>query len=129
MKSQLILKLLLLIGISSTLAYGACFLTASLEPGAYDSNGVRTNISSNPRNEADYSLEATKVYHTKSCYRAKKALKKYLKNRAKNICRANGSPRTNLLRCTKYYKSCTKYRNSSGQWRTRVTGTFEGACR
>lgn len=51
-------------------AFSACFLTYSFILGAYDSNGVRTNITSNPRDKADFRLTATKVYVTKSCYSA-----------------------------------------------------------
>lgn len=128
-KKILFLALLVIVTILSARVLPACFLDIAMSADAYDANGVRTNITSNPRNEADFILTETKVYRTRSCFRAKRALKKLLKDKAKDICRRHGSPRYDLLRCTVYSKSCTTFRNSNGQRRARVTGTFEGACR
>ncbi len=112
----------------SSFSFGACFIASGLDDDPY-TNGIHSNISGNDRGVADFQRTKVKIYHTGNCKRGHRALKKALKKEAKDICRANGSPSIDLLKCVHYYdESCDKYRYNGGK-RVKVKGTLQAICR
>ena len=78
----------------------------------------------------DYDKTETKTYKTNYCVRGYHALKKYLKDDAKQMCARRGHYGVKMLVMKKFTKiSCTKIKRRHHRTKVRVKGRFRAMCK